>query len=236
MPIGKTDKASIKWYVRKFYSARGGFDSKTYEMLLNEPFPMLLSVVEKIGIAVKHLLSPHRIETWSSWRSVRSDPPTDSFHSRLRWELAKILYCSENLRLQLHERDQIEIAMLNDDVDVASENLKNFDMRFGRSVWSLATKFRLSELEHGTDFNRTELIQFVDKNGRKRNSHWSNFLAHTFSAQCESTFSTRDFEESMKYLDALMQSTNSYFLNYSKYCHWALQNQPLMGASKPAEV
>jgi hypothetical protein len=37
-------------------------------------------------------------------------------------------------------------------------------------------------------------------------------------------------------LDLMNQEQNRFQQTVDPDCHWALQNQPLMGASKPAEV
>lgn len=211
-----TEHLGTKAFVRRYFDKDNGFDESTYESLLASPLSKIESVVERLSFAATRILGTNSPARWDSWRSVANEPTTDKLERSIRWTLCKLWHHRESLRESIQIRALIEKKLLLGDFDAARHNLEQSDRFHGVSLWSLATHFRICEVQHGTQFNRTELLKFTSE-AKGKHKQWSNYLATIFSMRAELAISQADFEESLQFLDSALDEINDYGLNYLKY-------------------
>ncbi len=213
----KLEPGSTADYVRKFFDGGNGFTSEQFDDLLTLPLDRVNSVLRKLGMAANRLVKVHPIPDWASWRRVSTEPNVDILDKRLRWELARLQKNAEGLNEQLAVRAKIEDHIVNESLDLAHSELKDFETVHGVSLWALSTKFRLAQIENGSDFNRTELMRFMEADPKKKRRWWSKFLAQMFSNQADELLTTHDYNESVSYLRANDKELGDYSLNYLRF-------------------
>lgn len=213
----KLQPGSPAEYVRRFFDGDNGFTSEQFDDLLALPLDRVNSVFRKLGMAANGLVKVHPIPDWASWRNVSNEPNVDDLNKRLRWEITRLHRNAERLNAQLGERAKIEDQILNESLDLAHTELKRFESTHGVSLWTLSTKFRLAQIENGSDFNRTELMRFIESDPKKKRRWWSKFLAQMFSNQADELLTTHDYTESVSYLRANDKELGDYSLNYLRF-------------------
>ncbi len=213
----KLEPGSTADYVRRFFDGDNGFTSEQFDDLLAMPLDRVNSVFRKLGMAANGLVKIHPIPDWASWRRVSKEPNVEILDKRLRWELARLQKNAEGLNEQLAVRAKIEDHIVNESLDLAHSELKNFETVHGVSLWALSTKFRLAQIENGSDFNRTELMRFMEADPKKKRRWWSKFLAQMFSNQADELLTTHDYNESVSYLRANDKELGDYSLNYLRF-------------------
>lgn len=222
---GSLKPGSDAGYVRRFFDGHKGYTSEQFEDLLALPLARVKAIFRKLGMAADLIVKVHPIDDWSEWRRISNEPVVDDLNKRLRWELVRLQKNVVSLNAQLGERAKIENYIISESLELAKTELKNFEASHGISLWILSTKFRLAQIENGSDFNRTELMRFLESKPKsklkskpkKKQSWWSKFLAQMFSNQADELFTTHDYTKSVSYLRAKDQELGEYQLNYLRF-------------------
>jgi len=152
---------TVKEFVRRYFDKDNGFDSATFEALLGNPLTKIITVIEHLSYAAGRILGAHNPPTWNSWRPVIDEPTTDDLERSIRWTICKLWFHRSSLAPMLELRSCAEQCFLRGNLEDAEVLVNELNSRFGVSLWSLATHFRISEASHGTQFNRTALLQFT---------------------------------------------------------------------------